>query len=85
MQKIAIVTDSTCDIPNEYREKYEITVVPLYINWEGTLYLDGVTMSSGEFYERIEREPNVRPQTSLPTPGDYSGIESIEIPLNRFL
>lgn len=42
MQKIAIVTDSTCDIPNEYREKYEITVVPLYINWEGTLYLDGV-------------------------------------------
>lgn len=71
MHKIAIVTDSTCDIPEELRQKYEINIVPLYVDWEGTQFLDGVDLSAVEFYERIEREPDVRPKTSLPTPGDF--------------
>lgn len=71
MHKIAIVTDSTCDIPQVYRQQYDLSVVPLYIDWEGEMFLDGVTMSALEFYDRIEREPTVRPKTSLPTPGDF--------------
>lgn len=71
MHKIAIVTDSTCDIPLELREKYDVHVVPLYVDWEGEQFLDGVSMSAEEFYRRIEAEPGVRPKTSLPTPGDF--------------
>ena len=30
---IKIVTDSTCDLPREIIEKYDITVIPAYINF----------------------------------------------------
>ena len=37
--QIALVTDSTCDIPVEWREKYNITVVPSIIVFGGkTIY-----------------------------------------------
>jgi len=43
--KIALVTDSTNDLPAEFREKYEIYVVPLTIIWGGKQYLDGSSYS----------------------------------------
>jgi len=68
--KIAFITDSTSDIPLELREKYDLTVVPLTINWEGKSYLDGVDLTPEEFYKRLEEDP-VRPTTSQPAPGDF--------------
>jgi len=68
--KIAIITDSTSDIPEELRKEYDITVVPLTINWEGKSYLDGVDLSAEEFYKRLEENP-VHPTTSQPAPGDF--------------
>lgn len=42
-QKIALVTDSTCDIPKDWVEQYEITVVPLTIVMkENEVLTDGV-------------------------------------------
>lgn len=69
-KKIAIITDSTCDIPMELREKYGITVVPLTINWDGKSYLDGVDLSPEEFYARLGQNP-VRPTTSQPAPSAF--------------
>jgi DegV family protein with EDD domain len=71
MSKIAIVTDSTADIPKDLVEKYKIKVVPLYVNFEDRSYLnDGVDITSKQFYEKLE---NVKKQvtTSQPTPQDF--------------
>jgi DegV family protein with EDD domain len=67
-QKIALVTDSTCDIPKEWVEQYEITVVPLTIVMkENEVLTDGVDISPVEFYERLVAE-KLRPTTSQLAP-----------------
>ena len=67
MEKIKIITDSTCDIPKEYIEKYDIEVMPVLINFGEESYLEGVEITRDEMIERIERE-NVLPTTSQITP-----------------
>lgn len=69
-QRIALVTDSTCDIPPRWREQYAITVVPLTIVFGDRQYLDGVEMSAAQFYERLPQERH-HPSTSQPTPGAF--------------
>jgi DegV family protein with EDD domain len=63
---IKIVTDSTCDLPQEVIKKYDIGVVPLYINVGEKGYLDGVEMSREEFYTRL---PNFKPHPTTAVPG----------------
>jgi DegV family protein with EDD domain len=65
--KIALITDSTCDIPTELLEKHNIQVVPLTIIWDEDQYLDGVDLSAADFYQRLEEDPSI-PTTSQPTP-----------------
>ena len=69
-ENIALITDSTNDLPHELREQYQITVVPLTIVWGDKQYLDGVDMPAQEFYERLKQDP-VHPTTSQPTPGSF--------------
>ena len=69
-KNIALITDSTNDIPSELREKYKIYVVPLTIVWDGKQYLDGVDLTAERFYERLATDPKM-PTTSQPTPGDF--------------
>ncbi|HOE34376.1 MAG: DegV family protein [Chloroflexi bacterium] len=68
---IKIITDSTSDIPEDLLEKHQIAVVPSYVLWNGETFLDRVTISSEEFYARVENAP-VRPTTSQPTTADFS-------------
>lgn len=65
--RIALVTDSTCDIPAEWRERYDITVVPLTIIFGNEQYLDGVELSAEDFYARLLRDHSY-PSTSQPSP-----------------
>ncbi len=60
---IAIVTDSTCDIPNALIEEYKIIVVPHTIIWGNEQYKDRVDMQPEEFYQRILVDPR-RPTTA---------------------
>src|SRR5665811_1936389 len=71
MSRVAIVTDSTADIPKDLVERYGIKVVPLYINFEDRSYLDdGVDITGKQFYERL-RSVKKQPTTSQPTPQDF--------------
>jgi len=65
--RIALVTDSTCDIPAEWIKQYDITVVPLTIIFGDQQYLDGVDLSPKEFYQRLPKE-TLHPTTSQPAP-----------------
>ncbi len=68
--KIAIITDSTCDIPAEMRQQYGIYVAPLYVIWGTEELRDGVDISPNAFYQRLVRDPD-HPTTSQPTPKDF--------------
>ena len=50
---IRIVTDSTCDLPDDLAKEYNIRVIPCYINLEGQSYLDGIQITRSQFYEKI--------------------------------
>jgi DegV family protein with EDD domain len=76
--EIAIVTDSTCDIPPELVEEYEITIVPLYLLWGEEQLVDGRDIDNATFYARLPHDPH-HPSTSQPTPTDFvSAFEGIE-------
>ena len=50
---VAVVTDSTSYIPQELREKYNISIVPLIVVWDGVTYRDGIDITPEEFYPRL--------------------------------
>lgn len=66
-EKIAIMTDSTCDIPHDIIEELGIRVVPLRILFKDDEYRDGVEIAPEEVYARL---PHEIPSTSLPSPAD---------------
>ena len=62
---IKIVTDSTCDLPENVIQDLGITVVPLYINIFDKGFLDGVEISRQNFYTNLP-DYEVHPTTSVP-------------------
>ena len=66
-QRVALITDSTCDIPSGWKEQYRIHFVPLTIIFGSEQYLDGIEMTAIQFYERLKVDPQ-HPSTSQPTP-----------------
>lgn len=49
-----IISDSTCDLPNELIKKYDISIAPLKITIDNKTYLDRVDISPDEFFSMIE-------------------------------
>lgn len=68
---IALITDSTCDLPQELIEKHQIHVVPLTVHFEKDFYLDSLTITSDEFYHLMGVSKQ-NPTTSQPTYKDFS-------------
>lgn len=67
-KKIRIMTDSVCDIPQELLEKWNIGVIPCYVNFEGKSYLDdGKQFDRAEFYRRLPQMKDF-PTTAAPSP-----------------
>jgi len=70
---IALITDSTCDIPQGMISQYGITVIPLGVIWGTDLLLDRVDLTPEEFYQRLEKDP-VWPTSTLPSPADFEKV-----------
>lgn len=62
---IGIVTDSTCDLPQEIIQALGITVIPLFINIGDKGFLDGVDITRREFYTSLPKYPT-HPTTGTP-------------------
>jgi len=73
LKSCAIVTDSASDIPNEYSEKYNIFVVPLYIHYNGQEYKDGIDIKSEKIY-LLQKEKKAIFMSSSPSPKDFIDI-----------
>jgi len=69
-QRVAIVTDSAADIPEDLLESLGIHVVPVRLHFGNRSYLDKVTMTPAEFYQELRTNPE-HPKTSQPPPGDF--------------
>ncbi len=76
--RIAILTDSTSDLPADLVQEHDIHVIPLYVLWNGEQLRDGVDIDHATFYARLPNDP-AHPTTSQPTPADFVNmIESID-------
>ena len=73
MTKVALVTDSTASIPQEYLERYGIRVAPQILVWGNETYRDGVDIQSSEFFERLSTT-KVMPTTSQASPQSFHEI-----------
>ena len=51
--KIKIISDSTCDLPKELLEKYDIAIVPLTVIKNGKQYSDGVDVSPADIFAHV--------------------------------
>jgi DegV family protein with EDD domain len=69
-QGIAVVTDSSCDLPREFLDEHGILVVPLTVRFGEVAYLDKVDLGPDEFYRQLLTSP-IHPTTSQPAPGDF--------------
>ena len=75
MNKVLIITDSTCDLTKEIMKEYDIKVIPLHITFENESLDDGIDITLPELYKRVE-ETNEMPRTAACAPGEF--IEFLE-------
>jgi DegV family protein with EDD domain len=71
--RFRVVTDSTSDVPEAWRERYGIEVVPLRVLFGEESFRDGVDLTAGEFFDRLRRADRL-PTTSAPSPGDFAAV-----------
>lgn len=72
----AIVVDSGADLPASEVERLGIQVVPVRLSFGDREYLDGVSLTSREFY-RLLAESKEAPLTSQPPAQDFSRVYSL--------
>lgn len=66
-----VVTDSSCDLPDELIQRRGITVVPLSVNIDGEDFHEGVDITPREFYDKMARSTDL-PKTAAPSPGAFA-------------
>ncbi len=73
--KVALLTDSACDLPQEILDRYNIHVIPMKLTIGKDEYLDKLTIKPEEVYRRMNSS-NVFPVSSMPSPGEFMEIYS---------
>lgn len=67
---VKILVDSACDILPNYAKELDINIIPLKTTFGEEEFLDGVTMSHNEFFEKLV-ETDEFPHTSQIPPFEY--------------
>ena len=92
MSKIAILTDSSCDIPQELAEKYGIDIMSFHILLDDVDYIERESCTNTEFYDKMRAAKGV-PSTAAITPiqfcekycqyVDEGYTDVIHVPINK--
>ena len=69
-RKIALIVDSSCDLPTDYIIKHQIRIVPVQVTFGTQTYLDRVNITGEEIY-RMMGEPGPPPKTSQPSQASF--------------
>jgi hypothetical protein len=70
-RQVAVVCDSSCDLPDAVLDRYGIAMVPLQLLFGNEVFLDRVEMDAAEFYRRL-RGGATNATTSQPTPAQFT-------------
>lgn len=73
MAKVAIVTDSTCSMPSQLIDQFDIKVAPQVVIWSDEVLEDGIDITGEEFYERLGQAEEM-PTTSQATIGSFKKV-----------
>lgn len=92
MSKIAIATDSNSGITQAQGKQLGIFVLPMPFYINDQLFLEDITLSQEEFYQRLAEDADVK--TTQPSPGDVTDLwdqilqeydQIVYIPMSRSL
>ncbi len=72
MKKIGIVTDSNSGITQDRGRELGVAVIPMPFFIDEKLYLEGITLTQEEFYQRLGEDEEI--STSQPSPADVTGL-----------
>jgi uncharacterized protein len=72
---IALVTDSSCDLPQQVLDHYQINMVPISMFFGENHYLDKLTVSPDQFYDLLDESPSF-PSTAQPNMKTFQNIYS---------
>ena len=73
LPEIAIVTDSTSDLTEEFIGDLNISIIPLKIKLGDNYYKEGVELNRKEFWKRILND-RILPKTSQPSPAEFKAL-----------
>lgn len=73
MKDVVITADSTCDLPPQIIEKYNIKITPLYVVLGENSYRDSIDVFPEDIYEYVSKT-GVLPKTSAATLGYYTEL-----------
>jgi DegV family protein with EDD domain len=67
---VAVVADSSADLPDNVLDRHHITLVPLQVMFGDETFRDRVELRPQDFYRKM-RVSKAHPTTSQPTPGEF--------------
>ncbi|MBM7614403.1 DegV family protein [Alkaliphilus hydrothermalis] len=67
---IQIITDSTCDLTQTILDHNNISVVPMYVKFQGNVYKDGINITPEVIYQWVKSTGEI-PVTAAPSSNDY--------------
>jgi DegV family protein with EDD domain len=68
--RVRIVTDSACDLPQHVADELGIDIVPLTIRIDGHEYVDRADLTPAEFWAKCAASATL-PETAAPSPGQF--------------
>ncbi len=71
MEKVALITDSSCDLSQDQLDRHHIHMLPLRVLSSAGEFRDRLEISEEELYALMEQE---LPKTSLPYPEDVTAL-----------
>ncbi len=71
MKKVVVTVESTSDLSDELKSRYGILAVPLYISMDDGEYLDGVSITSADMFEKVSASGKL-PKTAAAAVADFS-------------
>lgn len=66
MEKIKIVTDSSCDLDRDYLDELGVHMIPMVISFGNETYKDRTTITTDEFYKKLKTYPDVPTTSQIP-------------------
>ena len=71
MSGVAVVTDTTQYLPQDVVDRHGLSLVSLYVNWDGRTDRESDMPTYDDFYEHLRTGDGDLPSTSQPSVGDF--------------